>query len=358
MKLKLIFPYSDKIVTIVARCFENCSSALEAVKKDLQDLYLNFVRQLNSSTDSGPIARVILSLESQGQCQNDELLHAILKHFSDENMLSDIKSNLALIWTYELKSKIPDFHHELFEALQNRDSQVTPYVPKTESWLRTIVTAVVTLGDKSLLMPLNEEKLRLEFLYDIIIEDLNDVDSVTAYIKSVGVLQCSSKHLSFKKNLQDNHEDLNLKLIKKYEIYALTNLNFSIDRVRYNAKSVFENVLALHQRENIEEIIENVMKMSWDSKSKSIALNALAKNHVELLTKTYPDLSSKVIELLQDPTVESCATDLYENLTKRSYEKSKIDSWIDHWIHPLLDLADEESISVMRLLKTSLKINR
>ena len=68
---------TDEIVNIVTRCFENCSPALEAVKKDLQDLYHTFVSQLNSSKDSGPLARVILSLESQGQCQNVTLFERV-----------------------------------------------------------------------------------------------------------------------------------------------------------------------------------------------------------------------------------------------------------------------------------------
>ena len=54
----------------------------------------------------------------------------------------------------------------------------------------------------------------------------------------------------------------------------------------------------------------------------------------------------------------SVAADLYENLMKRAYNNLDPDAWIQIWIKPILAIIDEESITIMRLLKTSLKLNR
>ena len=95
------------------------------------------------------------------------------------------------------------------------------------------------------------------------------------------------------------------------------------------------------------------------SKSKSRALTSIAKENMKLLLELSPSLPQKVSELVLDPTIESIAADLYENLMKRAYDnQDNSDNWIQTWIMPILAIIDEESITIMRLLKTSLKLNR
>ena len=52
-------------------------------------------------------------------------------------------------------------------------------------------------------------------------------------------------------------------LLKKYENYALTNLNFGIDRVRYNVKGVFDKVIELYNvmklDKNLHQLIQTVL---------------------------------------------------------------------------------------------------
>ena len=80
---------------------------------------------------------------------------------------------------------------------------------------------------------------------------------------------------------------------------------------------------------------------------------------MKLLLELSPSLPQKVSELVLDPTIESIAADLYENLMKRAYDnQDNSDNWIQTWIMPILAIIDEESITIMRLLKTSLKLNR
>ena len=96
-------------------------------------------------------------------------------------------------------------------------------------------------------------------------------------------------------------------LLKKYEIYALTNLNFSMDRVRYNVKSVFDKLIELYNVLELEtdlyQLIESILAMSWESKTKSVALTSIAKENMKLLLKLSPDLPEKVSKLVLDPTI-------------------------------------------------------
>ena len=169
------------------------------------------------------------------------------------------------------------------------------------------------------------EDMSIESLFDII-ESQSDNCSNTAYTKSLSILQCISKHLSLVKK-SGIDEKLKLdhgNLLKKYENYALTNLNFGIDRVRYNVKGVFDKVIEFYNflklDKNLHQLIQTVLAMSWESKSKSRALTSIAKENMKLLLELSPSLPKKVSELVLDPTIESIAADLYENLMKRAYD--------------------------------------
>ena len=169
------------------------------------------------------------------------------------------------------------------------------------------------------------EDMSIESLFDII-ESQSDNCSNTAYTKSLSILQCISKHLSLVKKSKID-EKLKLdhgNLLKKYENYALTNLNFGIDRVRYNVKGVFDKVIEFYNflklDKNLHQLIQTVLAMSWESKSKSRALTSIAKENMKLLLELSPSLPQKVSELVLDPTIESIAADLYENLMKRAYD--------------------------------------
>ena len=109
------------------------------------------------------------------------------------------------------------------------------------------------------------EDLSIESLFDII-ESQSDNCSNTAYTKSLSILQCISKHLSLVKKSGIIDEKLKLdhgNLLKKYENYALTNLNFGIDRVRYNVKGVFDKVIELYNvmklDKNLHQLIQTVL---------------------------------------------------------------------------------------------------
>jgi hypothetical protein len=202
------------------------------------------------------------------------------------------------------------------------------------------------------------------FYYFNLFSSENDPNLV--YTQSLGVLQCSTRHLSFiKETTKDNltNPESHLRLVRKYQSYALTYLNFNLDRVRHHVKNALHKVVSIFKillLEDLERLVQTILDLPWESKSKSLALSSIAKEDVDLLLQTCPDLPAKVAQLLSDPTVESSATDLYENLLKTSSKNSKNEeNWLNIWIQPLLRLESQTtSISVMRLLKLSMKLNK
>ena len=147
---------------------------------------------------------------------------------------------------------------------------------------------------------------------------------IQSRFKSLGILNCISRHLSLVKKCQglDLDSEKHLDLLEKYQNYALTNLNFSIDRVRYNVKNVFDKLIELYNvlnlSKNLQDLIQDVLNMPWESKSKSIALTSIAKENMKILVQLDENLPTKVANLILDPTVESVATELYEKLLKRA----------------------------------------
>ena len=105
--------HNSQLVEVIQRCFENCSPALSAVRQNLNQLYEMFIGDLHKNKNSfasgnvDSLVRVLLALESQGNCPNEDLLNAIQIYFHENNndnqMSGETKRNLALIWTHEIR---------------------------------------------------------------------------------------------------------------------------------------------------------------------------------------------------------------------------------------------------------------
>ncbi len=126
------------------------------------------------------------------------------------------------------------------------------------------------------------------------------------------MIQAINKHLNLVKKSWDLRMDSSNeheKILRKYENYALTNMNFSVDRIRYNVKTVFERLIELYNQlrlqKSLRDVVGKVLSLPWVSKSKSICLAAIAKDNIQLLLELAPSLPSKVAELMLDPTMES-----------------------------------------------------
>ena len=83
----------------ISRCFENCKPAFLGVKENINALYEIF----SEKEDLGEVSRVILSLETIAKSPNQNLVKNLMKCFLIEDLQGELKSNLCLIWTYELK---------------------------------------------------------------------------------------------------------------------------------------------------------------------------------------------------------------------------------------------------------------
>ena len=85
-------------------------------------------------------------------------------------------------------------------------------------------------------------------------------------------------------------------------------------------------------------------------------MTSIAKENMKLLLESSPSLPQKVSELVLDPTIESIAADLYENLMKRAYDnQDNSDNWIQTWIMPILAIIDEGGFQLLDLKITELK---
>ena len=110
-----ISQHSQLLVEVIQRCFENCSPALSAVQENLNQLYEVFIDDLQNNKNHfagynvDALIRVLLALESQGKCQNEDLLKAIFTYFHENineiQMSGETKRNLALIWTHEIRHR-------------------------------------------------------------------------------------------------------------------------------------------------------------------------------------------------------------------------------------------------------------
>ena len=96
---KMILEKDENLPNKISRCFENCNPAFLGVKENISQLYEVF----SSKEDLGEVSRVILSLETISKSPNQNLLKNLQKYFLIEDVSGELKSNLCLIWTYELK---------------------------------------------------------------------------------------------------------------------------------------------------------------------------------------------------------------------------------------------------------------
>ena len=222
---KLILENDDNLPNKISRCFENCHPAFLAVKENINDLYDIFSKK----NDLAQVSRVILSLETIKKSPNLYLVKSLLKYFSTEDLSGELKSNLCLIWTYELK-QTDDFVKNVVGGFQTNDDKnpLKEYLPsKSSIWTCHLAQSVIVGANGEDLF----KEMAIEKLFDII-NAHGDNNSNTAYTKSLAILQCVSKHLSLVKKIKLKQELKSKQevLLKKYETYALTNLNFGIDR--------------------------------------------------------------------------------------------------------------------------------
>ena len=218
---------------------------------------------------------------------------------------------------------------------------------------------------KKELFDVHDNKLVLHHLYDLIsrkIEAEDDPNLIS--VKVIGVQHCANKHLSLLKD-EVNYEnvDKHLELVKAYEIFSRDNLNHGIDKIRHLFKGIFEKVIELYEilgsSKNLENLVNWVLQTSWENKAKSIALTCLCKgSQTPLILKLCPELPSKVINLLKDPTIESSASEVYENLMKSSHGSLSIGEWSSTWISPLMSSKLSSTTSLVRILKIALKIEK
>jgi hypothetical protein len=178
--LKSIIDQVDHdLVSFVQRCFENCDPAFEAVKSNICQLYEIFTNQCKNETNIdnlGPLARVLLSLETISRSPNLSLIEVICDFFLDGSIPGDAKSNFCLLWIHETCHHFAQDHFSrvvqgLEKNVQDKNEIVVMMIqmPRISSWILYMANAIVTLSSNSDLFEMFDQQCQgLELLFDVI----------------------------------------------------------------------------------------------------------------------------------------------------------------------------------------------
>ncbi|XP_078005623.1 tRNA (32-2'-O)-methyltransferase regulator THADA isoform X8 [Phascolarctos cinereus] len=167
-----------------------------------------------------------------------------------------------------------------------------------------------------------------------------------------------SSSLSLKSRLNGNSDTVG-KLLE----YVYTHWEHPLDAVRYQTKTIFRNLLQIHQC-TVERsdcvsdrfflgLIESLLRLEWHVKGKYSCLSCLVDcvgiENVLAVNKTIP---SQILEVMGDQSLAPYAGDLLETMFKnhKNHLKSQalcsswIDQWHETWVSPLLLILREGSL--------------
>ncbi|XP_077605278.1 tRNA (32-2'-O)-methyltransferase regulator THADA isoform X1 [Crocuta crocuta] len=216
--------------------------------------------------------------------------------------------------------------------------------PRGEALLLNIVHVLFTLSSQ-----IKESTLEL-FLSRILASWTNS---------AIRVLESSSP--SLKDSLNGNSS-----IVGKLLEYVYTHWEHPLDALRHQTKSIFRNVLQMHQLTKdksdseglaadrfICELTESLLRLEWHVKGKYMCLACLVDytgiGHILALAKTIP---SQILEVMGDQSLVPYASDLLETMFRshKSHLKSQavdstwIDEWHETWVSPLLFILCEGNL--------------
>ncbi|XP_027720989.1 thyroid adenoma-associated protein isoform X1 [Vombatus ursinus] len=173
-----------------------------------------------------------------------------------------------------------------------------------------------------------------------------------------------SSSLSLKSSLNGNSDTVG-KLLE----YVYTHWEHPLDAVRYQTKTIFRNLLQIHQG-TVERsdcvsdrfflgLTESLLRLEWHVKGKYTGLSCLVDcvgiENVLAVNKTIP---SQILEVMGDQSLAPYAGDLLETMFKNHKNRLKsqalcrpwIDQWHETWVSPLLLILREGSLEQMACL--------
>ncbi|XP_046382612.1 thyroid adenoma-associated protein homolog [Ischnura elegans] len=151
-----------------------------------------------------------------------------------------------------------------------------------------------------------------------------------------------------------------LKVLENTDILMLcldfvwVSLDHYVDCVRHAAKTILHYLLQIadfmHNKDKSgvhlgDVIINMVGKLPSYKKSKYIALAVLANEFgFQKLRVVFPDVVSTLLEVLEDPSMSSHASNAYEMLMVKNFKEENEAKWVLTWIFPLFDTYHKSNV--------------
>ncbi|XP_074060882.1 tRNA (32-2'-O)-methyltransferase regulator THADA isoform X2 [Macrotis lagotis] len=145
--------------------------------------------------------------------------------------------------------------------------------------------------------------------------------------------------------------------------YVYTHWEHPLDAVRHQTKTIFKNLLQIHQctvegSDCVSDpfylgLIESLLKLEWHVKGKYTCLSCLVDcvgiENILAVNKTIP---SQILEVMGDQSLAPYASDLLETMFKNHKNRLKsqalcspwIDQWHETWVSPLLLILREGNL--------------
>ncbi|XP_071447659.1 tRNA (32-2'-O)-methyltransferase regulator THADA isoform X2 [Hetaerina americana] len=131
-------------------------------------------------------------------------------------------------------------------------------------------------------------------------------------------------------------------------------LDHYVDCVRHSAKTILSDLVQIGDfiynkggsDVNFGDVIINmVVKLPSYKKSKYIALAVLANEFgFKKLKNVFPDLVSTLLEVLEDPSMSSHASNAFESLMMKNFKEENEANWVDIWIFPLFNAYSKSKV--------------
>ncbi|XP_022108564.1 thyroid adenoma-associated protein homolog [Acanthaster planci] len=348
----------------------NCMAAVKAVISVIQRCYQQESQLDDARNTSG-------TMETMLQMMWDIL--------SDDSYLADCRSAAGMALVLLQRSLVSGDEHQLcnviYTALFGHLSTSTCLLPlpsvqyqpprfdtaslPAQSYLFVCHGVLAMLDSKDLMdqgLPVDGHCLLFDVLFPEILgltERLTEPSSALAAARTL-TLWTSTAVVAMTSGSHDNSEAClfgSAAIPQKLIHYVWTNWDHPIDGIRYQTKSIFENVLQLHviaqqksdykptEDQFLLDLLDSLMAVNWHVRGKYMPLGCLVI-HVgaEKILASYPTMPQELLLVFGDQTLAPYACDLLERLF--THHKAwlaqcrpgadGIGRWQKMWIVPVL----------------------
>ncbi|KAM9196592.1 tRNA (32-2'-O)-methyltransferase regulator THADA [Mergus octosetaceus] len=302
------------------------------------------------------------------------LLKSSISFLMDETLLQTVQTTSGLAFIlftkamYEPAEELPSLVSDLLLGLKKHAGMPAWFVSncgtqRTEELSDSVLLflchgALAMLDWKNSSMGESGEKLLLDIASVLL--------SLSSVLKESNMIICLSRTVAIWTNsalaaLVSDSPNLKIKLNGNSEVigkllqYVYTHWEHPLDVVRHQTKSIFRNLLQIHQTivsgYNLKSdpffarLTKHLLSLEWHVKGKYASLGCLVEcvgtESILQLDRTIP---GQILDMMNDQSLAPYASDLLETMftnhkvqfTSSCKESSWIDQWHDIWVSPLL----------------------